>query len=199
MKRLAGATGLVLAVSAASGVFLVSDEGEAPTLRLGLRVRTVAEVATRKPVVVTGPEALRPAPVAPASSDPRDLARELPEPAAAGELAAMLCDPDTDVAVAAAEALGKTPEGRPILVAHLARPVDSPGLDHLACLEALAEFGRVEDLRTILPWAEREDAVGDLAGWCVRTICDRERVDVPEGLRDAVPELDAEVRSGAGA
>lgn len=185
-------------------MFLVSDEGPLPVARVAPRRRPprapVAPAAPRAPVVVMAAPA--DAPVASASAaapamptDPRDLARLLPDPAAADALAAALRDPDTTVAVAAAEALGRTREGRMVLLAHLARPVDSPGLDHLACLEALAEFGRVEDLPTVMPWTAREDAVGDLAGWCVRTICKRERVDVPADLRPRVPELDAEVRS----
>lgn len=191
-------------MGALSGLFLISDEAPAGRV-VSVRRRALPVVvkegtaAVRPPVALAAPtpQVRPPAPAPVASADPRDLARALPEPSAAGQLAALLRDADPAVAVAAAEALGKTREGRSILVAHLARVVESPGLDHLACLEALAGFGLLEDLPILMPWTAREDSVGDLAGWCVRAICARERADLPEGLRPAVPELDAEVRPGA--
>ncbi|MBX3469328.1 MAG: hypothetical protein KF878_20840 [Planctomycetes bacterium] len=142
-----------------------------------------ARLARRRP---RDPRRRRRRPALPPAATPEhplDLARALPEPAAASRLAAMLEEPDEAAAVA--EALSTTPEGRPLLVAHLTRSVEAPGLDHVAVLEALSQVGREEDLPAVLTWARGDDAVAPVAAWCARAICERERIDAPEDLPGA--------------
>lgn len=196
LVRTAAAGVTALALGALCGVALVSDPAPAPVEPTVVRRRPgpapaptpapapVALLAQEAPAVEVTP----PVPVAPAPPpEPVDLVRELPDAQVMAQLAALLAGPDDDLAVEVAEALSvaPSPEGRALLVAHLRRPVDdAPGVDDLACLEALAAIGQSADLEAVLPWARRADPAGVLAAWCVRAICARERVEPPEDLRE---------------
>ncbi|MCO5165538.1 MAG: hypothetical protein M9894_04100 [Planctomycetes bacterium] len=181
LRRLGGAAGVAAALAIPCGVTLTADPAPTPVGRALARIRARVRPAAPPPaVVVEEAAAPAPPPAPPLPDHPLDLARALPEPAAAERLAAMLEEPEE--AAAAAEALATTPEGRPLLVAHLARPVEAPGLDHLAALEALSQIGREEDLAVVLAWAHGPDAVAAVAAWCARAICERERIEEPDGL-----------------
>lgn len=188
----AGATALALGV--VCGVALVSDPAPAPrgAAVAGHAPRVRAPAPPPRPVVAElaalgVDEAPPPAPVVEAApADPVELVRALPDARVMAQLAGLLVDPDPDVGTAVAAALAVSPsaEARALLVAHLCRSVDTPDLVDLACLEALAEIGQAADLEAVLPWARRADTAGVLGAWCVRTICERERVEVPADLRE---------------
>lgn len=185
LGRLAGAAAVAGALSVPCGLALTAEPPLAVLPRAQARgpARPQARPA-RPPARPQAPAAPAPAPPPAATPEhPLDLARALPEPGAASRLAAMLEEPDEAAAVA--EALSTTPEGRPLLVAHLSRSVEAPGLDHVAVLEALSQVGREEDLPAVLTWARGDDAVAPVAAWCARAICERERIDAPDDLPDA--------------
>lgn len=141
--------------------------------------------AVAPPAVATPPAA------SPPCDDPHDLARALPAPEPAFRLLNLLEGHDDASATAAAEALGTTSAGREVLVTRLSRAAaDEAEAVDLACLESLARVGRVEDVPALLSWARRSGAVGALGAWSVRAICERERVEAPDELREVAPYVD---------
>lgn len=93
-------------------------------------------------------------------------------------LTRLVDDPSTDVSSRAAEALARSPEGRRSLVSRL-RGGDTPGLVHMACVEALGERGTPDEVPALLGWATTEGPVGELAAAAVRAICARAGVESP--------------------
>ncbi len=190
LVRAAAAGATALALGTVCGVALVSDPAPAPQggAAAGPALRVRAAAPPPRPVVAElgVDEAPPPAPVVDdaAPADPVELVRALPDARVMAQLAALLADPEPDVGTSVAEALAVAPsaDARALLVAHLCRSADTPDLVHLACLEALAEIGQAADLEAVLPWARRADTAGVLGAWCVRTICARERVEVPADL-----------------